>query len=88
MGEAFGDQADFSNLSDGRLQVDQVKHKSFIEVNETGTEAAAVTSVGVRTTSIELTPPVQMIVNRPFFFVINDDITHNLLFMGSVVEPN
>jgi serine protease inhibitor len=88
MGEAFGDQADFSNLSDGALQVNQVRHKSFIEVNETGTEAAAVTSAGVRTTSIDLTPPIQMIVNRPFFFVINDNMTNNLLFMGSVIEPS
>ncbi len=87
MGEALSGQANFSNLSQGELRVDQVKHKSFIEVNETGTEAAAVTSVGVRATSTSLDSPFQMIVNRPFFCVIRDSGTHTLLFMGSVVEP-
>jgi len=87
MGDAFGAQADFSNLSQGRLQVDQVKHKSFIEVNETGTEAAAVTSVGVRATAMNPLPPSQMTVDHPFFCAIRDSETGTFLFMGSVVDP-
>ena len=91
MGDAFGERADFSNLSQsksqGKLQVDQVKHKSFIEVNETGTEAAAVTSIGVRATSINPVPPFQMTVDRPFFCAIRDSETGTLLFIGSVVDP-
>ncbi|MFM7427403.1 MAG: serpin family protein [Elainella sp.] len=80
--------ADFANLSDLDTEVDQVKHKTFIEVNEVGTEAAAVTSIGVRTTSIDPTPPFQMRVDRPFFCAIRDDETGTILFMGTVVNPN
>lgn len=79
-------QADFSAMSDGKVVVDAVKHKTFVEVNEEGTEAAAVTSVGIRMTSLE-PPPFQMRVDRPFFSVIRDNETGTLLFMGSIVEP-
>lgn len=87
MGEAFSAQANFSNLAQGELQVNQVRHKSFIEVNERGTEAAAVTSIGVRTTSMNLLPPFEMKVDRPFFYAIRESETGTLLFMGSLVEP-
>lgn len=80
-------QADFSNLSDTATHVDEVKHKTYIEVNEEGTEAAAVTSIGIRTTSINPNPPFQMTVDRPFFYAIQDNQTGTLLFMGTVVNP-
>jgi serpin B len=68
--------------------VSEVRHKTFIEVNEEGTEAAAVTSVGVRTTSIQIpTEPFAMKVDRPFFYVIRDNGSGAILFMGSVVNP-
>ncbi len=79
--------ADFANLSDLETEVDQVKHKTFIEVNEVGTEAAAVTSVGVRVTSVDPIPPFQMRVDRPFFCAIRDDETGTILFMGTVMNP-
>lgn len=87
MGGIFADQADFSNLSSNPTAVDEVKHKTFIEVNEEGTEAAAVTSIGVRMTSININEPFQMVVDRPFFYAIRDNQTETILFMGSVVNP-
>ena len=61
-----------------------VKHKTFVEVNEKGTEAAAATSVEVRD---ESAPDFYMIMERPFFFSIVDHKTGSILFMGQVTEP-
>ena len=89
MGIAFDQiRADFSrmvSLEDLRanLYIDKVSHKTFIEVNEEGTEAAAVTVVGIVKTSL----PPQFTVDRPFFFAIRDNETKTVLFMGTVVEP-
>jgi serpin B len=69
-------------------EISQVKHKTFVEVNEKGTEAAAVTSVGIRTTSAQLpTEPFSMVVDRPFFCAIRDNQTGTVLFMGAITEP-
>jgi serine protease inhibitor len=88
MGIAFdANQADFSNLSEMTTYIDQVKHKTFVEVNEAGTEAAAVTSVGVSVTSVMPDGPFQITVDRPFFFAIRDNQTETVLFMGSIVDP-
>lgn len=87
MAVAFdADQADFSGMSDGALSISQVQHKTFIEVNEEGTEAAAVTSVEIQTLSAPVAP-FQMSVDRPFFYAIRDNQTGTILFMGTVVEP-
>jgi serpin B len=89
MGIAFAPgAADFSQMADlevlGRnLYIGEVLHKAVVEVNEEGTEAAAVTSVGIRTTSA----PPAFIANRPFFFAIRDNETQTVLFMGTVVDP-
>lgn len=80
-------QAEFANLADQELVISEVKHKTFLEVNETGTEAAAATSIGIALTSIDPNPPFQMQVDRPFFYAIRDNQTGSLLFMGSVVNP-
>lgn len=88
MDVAFSRQANFTALSSVPTQIDQVKHKTFVEVNEEGTEAAAATSIGIRATSIELpVEPFQLKVDRPFFCAIRDDQTGTILFMGSIVEP-
>jgi serpin B len=68
-----------------KLYVSKVKQKTFVEVNEEGTEAAAATSVEVGITSVE--PTFSMIVDRPFFFAIRDNKTGTILFMGSIVKP-
>ena len=83
-------RANFEGMcpSPPQLYIDQVKHKTFVEVNEEGTEAAAVTSVEMKATAM---PPAEehftMVVDRPFFFAIRDNDTGTILFVGSVVEP-
>lgn len=84
MGIAFSDFANFSGISDSwQLLITEVKHKSFIEVNEEGTEAAAATSVGIGYTSM----PPSFIANRPFIFIIRERDTNTILFMGKVCDP-
>jgi serpin B len=80
---------DFSAMSDEQLEVSEVKQKSYVEVNEEGTEAAAVT-VGVMRATAVFRPqkPFEMIVDRPFFFVIEDNQTKSVLFMGVVSDPS
>ena len=78
--------SDFSEISDrSDLYISEVKHKSYIKVDEEGTEAAAVTSVGFVTSSIEAEPVFD--VNRPFVFAIREKDTNALLFMGKVNNP-
>jgi serine protease inhibitor len=87
MEEAFTNKANFSGM--GRnFAISEVKHKTFVEVNEEGTEAAAATSVGMVATSLRQEPePFRMIVDRPFFCAIRDNQTGSILFMGSIIEP-
>lgn len=90
MGLAFdANRADFSGIVQGseRAYISRVKHKTFAEVNEEGTEAAAVTSVEMRTTSARIQKTFQMIVDRPFFCAIRDNKTGTLLFVGSITDP-
>lgn len=91
MRDAFiGSRADFSRM-DGRrdLYVSAVFHKAFIEVNETGTEAAAATAVVVTFTSVQPVkkrPPVFR-ADRPFLYLIRDSQTGAVLFLGRVMDP-
>jgi serpin B len=89
MSRAFTDGADFSAMAAEPMKVDAVKHKAFVEVNEEGTEAAAATGALMVPTAAMPQPlkPFQMIVDRPFLFVIEDAPTHSILFMGVVVDP-
>jgi len=89
MAIAFDDSAaDFSGMREipPRLYISEVKHKSFIDVNEEGTEAAAATSVEV-TLESAMPDSFSMVADRPFFFAIADDMTGSILFMGSLLEP-
>lgn len=87
MENAFdGGLADFSGIADvspQNLYISEVKHKTFVSVDEEGTEAAAATSVGIRITSL----PPSMIVNRPFVFLIYERESGTNLFMGKVKNP-
>ncbi|HEY9861337.1 MAG TPA: serpin family protein [Candidatus Obscuribacterales bacterium] len=89
MGIAFdGGRADFSGMSQGDLAIDQVRHKTFVEVNEVGTEAAAATSVSIVVTSTQVPqPPFKLVADRPFFYAIRDNETGSLVFMGSMMNP-
>ena len=87
--KAFSTEADFSAMSDKPLYISEAKQKSFIEVNEEGTEAAAVTGFGFTVLGAIHDPPkpFEMIVDRPFFFLITDERTHSILFMGIICDP-
>lgn len=83
---AFTSAADFKGIAEmGSLTLDQVKQKCYIEVSEKGTEAAAVTSVGVRLTSARPETMVSMNVDRPYLFFISDRTNGNILFAGKVM---
>lgn len=77
-------QANFSKIANANLCIDYVKHKSFVEVNEKGTEAAAATVVAVGYTSM---PSPGFYINRPFLFTIVEKSTNTILFIGKVMEP-
>jgi serpin B len=81
-------RADFTRMYAGpeRLFIDEVIHKTFVKVDEEGTEAAAVTSVEIGVESSEPSYPL-MRVDRPFLFVIRDQHSNTILFMGKIVEP-
>ena len=88
MGIAFTGAADFTGINrNGGLNIDYVKHKSFIEVNEEGTEAAAVTIVAIERSSAGGPEKVPFYVNRPFMYVITERDTGAILFMGTVKDP-
>lgn len=93
MTNAFDEQsADFTRLvaPPDQVFINQVKHKTFVDVNEKGTEAAAVTAVGmVFATSIRmpLYEPFVLDVNRPFLCAICDNYTGAVLFIGAITEP-
>jgi Serine protease inhibitor len=91
MGIAFDpSNADFTGINEaGQLYISFVLHKSFVEVNEEGTEAAAVTVVGVSLTSVGPAEPVYVNfnVNKPFIFAIKENSTNSILFMGLVKKP-
>ncbi|KUO62899.1 MAG: proteinase IV [Gracilibacter sp. BRH_c7a] len=84
MGEAFTDKADFSGIGDN-ICISRVLHKAIIEVNEEGSEAAAATAVEMTLTGAPA-EPLAFIADRPFVFVIADDETGTILFMGKLSE--
>jgi serine protease inhibitor len=87
MGAAFRGGADFSRLTPlgatGEVCIQFVKQNTFVEVNEEGTEAAAVTTVGVGVTSA----PVPFVADRPFLFAIRERLSGTLLFLGAIGDP-
>ena len=75
--------ADLSGISDTEIFVDFVKQNTFVDVNEEGTEAAAVTTIGISFTSL----PSTFIFDKPFIFAIRERMTNTLLFIGKVEQP-
>jgi serpin B len=85
MGIAFTNAADFTGISrNDLLKISEVKHKTYVAVDEEGTEAAAVTGVVVGSTG---SPPRPFRVDRPFVFVIHEKESGTILFVGKVVDP-
>ncbi|MFC5800171.1 serpin family protein [Streptomyces formicae] len=85
MGAAFGPEADFSRMSPTNPVLSKVVHKTYIRVDENGTEAAAVTG-GAMKTSLPLNPIVFR-ADRPFAFTVSDRRTGAALFLGTVTDP-
>jgi serpin B len=85
LGPAFTKGADFSRINPNlALQITNVKHKAYVEVNEDGTTAAAATSVEVGTAAA---PLHEVIINRPFFFAIREMKSGLIVFAGTVYDP-
>jgi serpin B len=87
MPTAFTNSADFSGMTGTKdLEIDKVIHQAFIEVNEEGTEAAAATGIGMMPTSMPPPTPIFK-ADHPFIFIIQQNETGNILFMGRVNNP-
>ncbi|KAL5727094.1 hypothetical protein ACHQM5_000326 [Ranunculus cassubicifolius] len=88
----FTGEAAFDEMVEGgRLKVDKVHHKAYIAVDEEGTEAAAVTVITMEvTSSLYESPPqgVDFVADHPFMFVVRDDKSGMILFMGHVINPS
>jgi serpin B len=96
---AFGDRADFGGMTAGnasratdapeagRLAIGQIVQRTYIAVDEIGTEAAAATGVVMRTTSVDLSSPVPVLADRPFLFLVRDASRGRVLFVGRVDDP-
>jgi serine protease inhibitor len=81
MGVAFTDQANFSGMSAAGLKLEFVKQKTFVDVNEAGTEAGGSTVTGVVPVSL-----TEVRINRPFIFVIRERQTGTIVFMGKLLR--
>lgn len=90
MAVAFEDSADFSGIRQRppRLRISEIRHASFLKVDEEGTEAAAATTTGMALASARpVTQPFHMVVDHPFFAAIRDERNGQILFMGVIEEP-
>jgi len=81
MKQAFTSQADFSGISNAPVMISDVRHKTYVEVTEKGTTAAAVTSIGF-TSSIPSYP--FFVADKPFLFFIRENGSNVILFAGKV----
>jgi serpin B len=85
MEDAFTEFADFSGMDGGRnLMITAIQHEAFVKVNEAGTEAAAATGVVAGPTSA----PTELVIDRPFLFLIRDIETGAIIFLGRVLDPS
>lgn len=83
MGEALSEKADFSGIRED-IYISRVLHKAVIEVNEEGSKAAGVTVVEMKEAGAA--EPITFIADRPFMFIIADELTGSLIFMGKLVS--
>jgi len=90
MPQAFEAQANFSGMSaNSGLKISAAIHKAFVDVNETGTEAAAATSIIMVATSMrQEAPPIVFNADHPFLFMIRDMKSGSILFVGRVADPS
>ena len=85
---AFGPVAEFTKMIEdgGSLNIDVVKQKTYLNMDEKGTEAAAVTAITMESSG-SAEEPYEMQVDRPFFITIEDTESKLILFMGAIAEP-
>ena len=86
MGIAFEESnANFTKIgtAGGNLYINRVIHKTFIEVDEIGTEASGATVVAIADESV----PPSVNLNRPFLIMIRENVSGVILFMGKIIEP-
>jgi serpin B len=85
---AFSGHADFGGIGEEPLQIAEVVHKAFVEVNEEGTEAAAATGVSMGLCAVRpATEPLVFKADHPFLFFIKDRDTNAVVFSGRVLDP-
>ena len=84
--EAFTDNANFSKMTNNNIYFNVFKQKSFISIDEKGTEASSTTWVGTDGANSEEGNSTTLTVsfNRPFFFVVQEKSTGLILFMGKI----
>jgi len=88
MPTAFSSEADFSGMTGARdLAISEVIHQAFVEVNEEGTEAAAATAVIMKELAIDPSETKEFKADHPFIFLIQENETGSILFMGRVSNP-
>jgi serpin B len=91
MKQAFGPGADFTRMvmpPYTSMGISEVLHKTFVEVNEEGTEAAAVTAVTVMATAMPRPEErFSFVCDHPFLCAIRDDVTGSVLFLGAIFDP-
>jgi serpin B len=88
MAVAFGADADFGAMTtDAQLAVTDVLHQTFVAVDEAGTEAAAATAVVMGDTAMPVAQE-ELVLDRPFLFVIHDTAHGTPLFVGRVADPS
>jgi len=88
MQDAFSGSADFSGINGQKnLYISAVIHKAYVDINEEGTEAAAATAVTIKLTSVGPVLNPVFRADHPFLFLIRDNNTGSILFIGRVMNP-
>ena len=85
MGVAFGDFANFQRMTPQSVLISEVRHRTYVNVDEVGTEAAAATSVAIGPTCACEPPPI--LIDRPFVFALRENLSGTILFMGVLRDP-
>ena len=88
MGQAFTPAADFSPLSPRPLDLSFVVHDAQMNVSEKGTEASAATGGGLTPTAMPAPPPVTIVFDHPFVFLVRDNATGAVIFEAQLTDPS
>jgi serpin B len=89
MTDAFSRRADFSGIASESLYIGWVLHKPYVDVDEGGTESAAVTVIGIMHPVVVMVepPPMEFRADHPFIFLLRQKSSGAILFMGRVMKP-